>query len=239
MQEIKLMIDSLTCVYRKQMILNNISLSLYNPQAISLLGPNGAGKSTFLKSIAAILYGQSGTISLNGFNSEKDRLKYLSHIGYMPETAVIMPELSVHEQLQLNVSLKNVSNGEEAIDSVINICQLQQVVNKRTSQLSLGYKQRLSLAQAMIHKPKVLIMDEPLNGLDPHLIIEFRDIIKQMKKESLIIMSTHYLAEAANISDRVLIMQHGQILDNIDPSTLENFDLEKLYLKHTKPFGVA
>jgi len=239
MHEINLTIDSLTCIYRKQKILNEINLSLNNPQAVTLLGPNGAGKSTLLKSLAAVLYCQSGTVSINALDSEKDRLKYLLHVGYMPESAAIMPELSVLEQLQFTASINQVSNTEEDIERVVEICQLKQVIMKRTNQLSLGYKQRLNLAQAIIHKPQVLIMDEPLNGLDPHLIIEFREIIKQMKKECLIIMSTHYLAEAANISDRVLIMQHGKLLDNIDPSTFENFDLEKLYLEHTKEVGAV
>ncbi|VAW33583.1 hypothetical protein MNBD_GAMMA01-470 [hydrothermal vent metagenome] len=230
---VKLQIDSLKHIIRNQVILSNIQLNLLGFQVVTMLGPNGAGKSTLLKSLSATFYCQQGAILLNGVNSESHRIKYLSNIGYMPETAVIISELSVLEQLQLLANIKQVTDSD-ALDWVIETCKLQPVIQKRTSQLSLGYKQRLNLAQAIMNKPKLLIMDEPLNGLDPHLIIEFRDIIKQLKQHSLIIMSTHYLAEAQTISDRVLIMQDGKILDNIDiHSQSDTFDLEQRYMQLT------
>ena len=234
MVDINLVIESLSYVYQKQTILNSISLELNNPQTITLLGPNGAGKSTLLKTLAAILYGQSGRVILNQLDAELNRKEYQSQIGYMPETALIMPELTVREQLKLLATINQINESQKAIDSVINRCQLQAVVNKRTHKLSLGYKQRLNLAQALLNDPKVLILDEPLNGLDPHLIIEFRSIINKLKNDVLVIMSTHYLAEAQLISDRVLIMKNGHIIDDIEIKNIKSsdYDLEKVYLKH-------
>jgi ABC-2 type transport system ATP-binding protein len=232
MSKINLQLQSLNYLFRKQKVLDDVSLYLSSPQIVSLLGPNGAGKSTLLKSIAANLYCQSGTIQLNDIDTNKQRLKYLSQIGYMPEVALIISELTVYEQLRLIANTRKNKAGEQSIKRVMDISQLQDVGNKRTNQLSLGFRQRLNLAQALLNEPKLLILDEPLNGLDPHLIIEFRNTLNALKKDTLIIMSTHYLAEADLISDRVLIMQSGKILDNIEKS--EYSDLEKFYLQHTE-----
>lgn len=233
MPEIDLRIVDLNYCFRQQKILDKVSLNLTNPKAVTLLGPNGAGKSTLLKALSASLFCQSGSVSLNDIDAETQRLRYLSQVGYMPEVPLVLAELSVLEQLQLIVNGKQIVDTNESIDRVIDICRLKSVINKRTNQLSLGYRQRLNLAQAIINKPPLLIMDEPLNGLDPHLIIEFRNIIKQLKKESLVIMSTHYLAEAELISDRVLIMQNGQMLDNIEMQATGQRNLEEVYMQHT------
>lgn len=227
----QLSIENLHYRLGKQTILDNINLTLNGAQVVTLLGPNGAGKSTLLKVLAASLYCQSGKVLLDDLDAENNRLHYLPKIGYMPEKAVGIAELTVLEQLKLQANLKKITEEDETIQGVIKTCQLDSVVNKRTKHLSLGYTQRLNLAQALLNKPQVLIMDEPLNGLDPHLIIEFREIISQLKKETLIIMSTHYLAEAQLISDRVLIMQEGQLLDNIEMH--KDYDLEQIYKKHT------
>ena len=239
MPDINLQLASLNYSYKKNNILQDINLNLSNPQMVTLLGPNGAGKSTLLKSMAAVLYCQSGSVVLNGIDAEHNRLAYLPQIGFMPETPLVIAELTVLEQLELMANIKQISDTEQAIERVMSLCQLQEVMNKRTSQLSLGYRQRLNLAQAILNKPKLLIMDEPLNGLDPHLIIEFRNIINQLKQDVLIIMSTHYLAEAELVSDRVLIMQNGQMLDNINRNHSKAFDLERVYMQHTEPEQVV
>ena len=235
MEDINLNIESLSFVVNKQNILDNIDLNLQGVQVVTLLGPNGAGKSTLLKSIAAHLQCPQGEITLNGVSANVHRLRYMQNIGYMPEQAMIIPELTVEEQLQLMAKSKSLEYADKDFQRVIDLCQLTGVIHKRSCQLSLGFKQRLNLAQALLNKPALLIMDEPLNGLDPHLIIEFRNIIKQLKKHSLIIISSHYLAEAQAISDRVLIMQKGKILDDIDVEQQHHdFDLEDVYLQHTR-----
>ena len=232
MPNINLQLNSLNYLFRKQKILDDVNLSLSSEQIVTLLGPNGAGKSTLLKAIAAELYCQSGNIRLNSIDTNAQRLEYLSLIGYMPEVALIIPELTVNEQLKLIANTRKINTSKLCINRVMDICQLHNVGNKRTNQLSLGYRQRLNLAQALLNDPKLLILDEPLNGLDPHLIIEFRNTLKTLKEDTLIIMSTHYLAEAEIISDRILIMQNGKLLDNIEKS--ECGDLEKMYLQHTE-----
>lgn len=236
MNKIHLKIDSLSHRLKNQIILENISLELKDFQSVSLLGPNGAGKSTLIKAMAASFFCHSGKIKINGLDSEINRTEYLKSLGYMPEIPLVLHELTVMEQLQLMAKCKQVSNVKTSIQRVIEICQLEGVLSKRTINLSLGFKQRLSLAQALLNKPRFLIMDEPLNGLDPHLIIKFRNIINDLRASTLIIISTHYLAEAQNISDRVLIMQNGQLLDNVKlKETPHDFDLEQVYMKHTTP----
>jgi len=232
MVNIDLQIKSLNHSITNNTILNDINLNLKDPQVVALLGPNGAGKSSLLKSLAAQFYPQKGHIQINGIDAESQRQEYLELIGYMPENATIIPELTVIEQLSLMAYLRGSKPVKTDLQSLINLCRLHKVKNKRTAQLSLGYKQRLNLAQALLNQPLVLIMDEPLNGLDPHLIIEFRNIIRELKKKTLILISTHYLAEAEIISDRVLIMQNGLMLDNIELNQ-SAFDLEQTYMQHT------
>ncbi len=230
MENCNLTLQSISHRLAKVRLLDNISLTLSGRQVVTLLGPNGAGKSTLLKSIAAQFYPDSGTVEFNGLQALKNRTAFLKQIGYMPEIAVVLAELKVYEQLQLLAQLKSVA--KQNIDEVIELCQLQRVINKRSKHLSLGYKQRLNLAQALLNKPQLILMDEPLNGLDPHLIIEFRHIIKQLKNKSLLIISTHFLAEAQHISDRVLFMQKGKILANEYLAEID--DLEHNYLQLTK-----
>jgi len=209
-------------------IIDDVSFVAKHAQSIALLGPNGAGKSTLLKIISSYLSQNNGHVELGGIDSQVQRCDFLKMVGYMPEVPLILPELTVKEQLQLVAQLKN----SQVADDLIEQCQLQPVVDKRCNHLSLGYKQRLNLAQALLTQPKLLIMDEPLNGLDPHLIVDFRTIIQQLKKHTIIIMSTHYLAEAQSVSDRVLIMQQGRLLDDVVLD--EDTDLEKLYMQHTR-----
>jgi len=234
MLEINLSVKNLSHKVAHQAILSSIDFDLSGFQAVTLLGPNGAGKSTLLKALSAQLYCQRGSVDFNDNNSENNSKDYASQVGYMPEIATLLPELTVLEQLHYSAQLKAVKQAQECIDQAVETCQLQSVLNKRTTHISLGYRQRLNLAQAIINQPQLLIMDEPLNGLDPHLMIEFRNIIQQLKQKSLIIISTHYLAEAQIISDRVLILQAGQLLDNINLRKQKKaFDLEQTYLQHT------
>lgn len=235
MSEIKLSVDSLNHEIQKKSLLNHISLKLNGAQVISVLGPNGAGKSTLLKCLAAQLIPKSGCIKFDGIDAHTQRQKYLSQMGYMPEKAVVLAELNAHEQLQLSATIQNINDPENSIQRAIELCQLQSVLNTRVRHLSLGFKQRLNLAQALLKQPQMLILDEPLNGLDPLLIIEFRNLIKQLKSECLVIMSTHYLAEAEIVSDRVLMIENGCMLDDIDIKKLpHDTDLEAIYLQNIK-----
>ena len=233
MVDCQLKVESLSHCIGKQIILNGINLNIKGNQVVTLLGPNGAGKSTLLKSIAGQLFCQKGSVEFDGSALQNERMAYMDKIGYMPENAVFLPELLVIEQLRLMASLKKIKNSDAKIMNVLDLCHLNAVKNKYTRSLSLGYKQRLNLAQALLNNPRLIIMDEPLNGLDPHLIIEFREIIKRLKKNALIVISTHYLAEAELISDRVVIMKHGSLLKNETVNNLKTHGLESVYLQLT------
>ena len=235
MPPIKLTVDSLNFKIHKKSILKQINLNLNGAQVISVLGPNAAGKSTLLKCLAAQLIPNSGAIKFAEIDAFSQRTEYLSRLGYMPEKPVILAELTTFEQLGLMATIQNIEKSNESINAVIEMCQLQSVLNVRTHHLSLGFRQRLNLAQALLKQPELLILDEPLNGLDPLLIIEFRNIIQQLKSQCLVIMSTHYLAEAQLVSDRVLMIESGCLLDNIDMKTnAQKTDLEDIYLQHMK-----
>ncbi len=234
-----LTIESLNYSLRKNKVLNNINLHLQGAQAVCLLGPNGAGKSTLLKVCAAMLYAQNGYVEFNRVSPENNKIQYLSQIGYMPETAFIAPELTVSEQLKLMANIRQVADLSQAVNKVVELCQLKSALNKRCQHLSLGYRQRLNLAQAIINRPQLIIMDEPLNGLDPHSMVKFRNIINELKKSCLVLVSTHYLAEAQLISDRVIILQEGKILDNLDMNAEKTINLEQLYMQHTKDLEFA
>lgn len=238
MVDVHLSVLSLNFNQGRQQILHDINCELKSPQVVCLLGPNGAGKSTLLKCLAGQRHPSSGQILLNELDAHQHRSQYLSKVGYMPEQAMTLAELTVMEQLQLMAEAKGLSNDSSAIERVVEHCKLNAVLCNKVAQLSLGFRQRLNLAQALMAQPSVLIMDEPLNGLDPHSIIELRHTIQSLKTHTLIIFSTHYLAEAHTVSDRVLIMQSGQIKDNIDVSSLhDGQDLERLYLSHTQHTG--
>jgi len=215
MQKLKLKIESLAYSCNNKKILKNINLELQGNQIIALLGPNGAGKSTFLKALSAQLICNKSTIVFNDYDSHTNRFEYLSQIGYMPEVACFFPELTVLEQLQLFAHSKKVCNLDKCVDEVLELCNLNSVQNHRINKLSLGYKQRLNLAQALMNQPKLLLLDEPLDGLDPILIIEFRKIIKQASQTSIVFLSTHILPEAELISDSVVFMMHGNLSDPI------------------------
>lgn len=239
MKKTELRLNSVTYKVGRNSILDNISFELSGSQAVCLLGPNGAGKSTLLKIISAHLLSETGTVSLNQLSPLANRRTYLSQIGYMPEQAYIEPFLTVEEQLKLHAKVMKVDDIEARIDKVMESCHLSEVMNKRTGRLSLGYKQRLNLAQALLREPEVIIMDEPLNGLDPHLIIEFREMIQALKKKSMVLFSTHYLAEAQQVSDKVMIIQHGEIHEIIDLKTGAPQNLEHLYMQHTQHRSVV
>lgn len=233
--DIQLSLQSVCYRYKNHDVLNDITLDFNGSGVITLLGPNGAGKSTLLKIIANQLLPTSGEIQLKGGDLNQHRL------GYMPEAACLMPELSVFECLQytafnsgvggagkvkspemaskatsVNVAENSSDRLNDLLNGLLDLCQLKAVKNKRTNTLSMGYRQRLNLAQALIGDPQILVLDEPLNGLDPMLIREFRDILNQLKLRKMILMSTHYLAEAEMVSDQVVFMNSGQLIKVVD-----------------------
>ena len=200
--------------FATQTAVADLSLEIHAPQVVALLGPNGAGKSTLMRLIAGFLPPDAGTISIAGHPlASEDRLAR-AELGYLPENAPIHPGLRVNETLAFTAAMHGLDGVEakRAIDTTIQQCQLAPVLHRLANQLSKGYRHRLGLAMALIHQPKLLILDEPTDGLDPIQKQATRELIRQLGKNCAILISTHLLDEVPQICDRILMMNHGHLV---------------------------
>lgn len=196
--------------YGEQVALNNISFEIEKGEILGFLGPNGAGKSSLMKIMTTYNQADSGEIWVNGFNVATQPLEVQKSIGYLPEHNPLYLEMYVREYLEFNANLHQVTR--ERIEEVIVMTGLLQESYKKISALSKGYRQRVGLATALLHNPDVLILDEPTTGLDPNQIIEIRNLIKYIGKNKTVILSTHIMQEVEAICDRVIILDHGNIV---------------------------
>ena len=206
-------VSRLIKIYGKQKAVNDISFSLGNNEIVGFLGPNGAGKSTTMKIITGYLAPDSGDAVVNGINVNTDPLESKKQIGYLPEGNPLYYEMYVREYLEFIAGVHHLKSGvKQRIEDVIDLTGLRLESNKKTGQLSKGYKQRVGLAAALIHDPKVLILDEPTTGLDPNQIVEIRQLIKDLGKNKTVLFSSHILQEVESICDRVIIINRGNIV---------------------------
>ncbi|MFA9289917.1 MAG: ABC transporter ATP-binding protein [Solirubrobacteraceae bacterium] len=205
-----IIIQNLTKEYKNQTALENISLEINNNQIIGLLGPNGAGKSTLMKCIVGIISPNEGTIFIN--NNKVDSINNTTNkiIGYLSEENPLYENLRVDEFLKMCCEIREV--GDEKIKEVVSQVKLEAVLNKKIAELSKGYKQRVGIAQAIIHNPEILIFDEPTNGLDPNQIIEMRALMREIGKNKTVIISTHIMQEVEAICDKVILLHHGKVI---------------------------
>lgn len=197
--------------YGPQKAVENLSFTLKPGEILGFLGPNGAGKSTTMKMLTGNLAASSGEIFIDNQNIEEHPLAAKKALGYLPETPPIYHDLTVIEQLRFAAELHKLNKADKKtrIEYVINACQLESVKNRLVGQLSKGFKQRVGLAQALIHDPKVLVLDEPTSGLDPTQIVTIRQLIKELAKERGILLSTHILQEVQSLCDHVMIINQG------------------------------
>lgn len=216
-------VENLTKFYGTQAAVNNISFEINKGEIVGFLGPNGAGKSTTMKMITTYLTPNDGKILVEGLDTETDSLNVRKRIGYLPETNALYLDMNVVDYLIYAAKLEGVekSKVKSSVNKMIELCGLQDVKHKDIGQLSKGYKQRVGLAQAMVHEPDVLILDEPTSGLDPNQIIEIRKLIKSLGKQKTLILSTHILQEVQATCDRVLIINKGQIVADGTPDQLQ------------------
>lgn len=206
-------VSNLTKIYGEQKAVNDISFAIGNNEIVGFLGPNGAGKSTTMKIITGYLAADSGTAVVNGINVNLDPLEAKKQIGYLPEGNPLYYEMYVREYLEFVAGIHNLKTDvKKRIEEVIDLTGLRVESNKKTGQLSKGYKQRVGLAAALIHDPKVLILDEPTTGLDPNQIIEIRQVIKDLGKNKTVLFSSHILQEVESICDRIIIINKGNIV---------------------------
>ena len=194
----------------------SISFELKDGEIVGFLGANGAGKTTTLKMITGYLVPTAGSIKVNGMDIIDDIHDIQKQIGYLPELNPLYTEMRVYEYLEFLAGIRKITGKEfkEAFARVVEQCGLKGVVHKSISDCSKGYKQRIGLAAAMIHDPKILILDEPVTGLDPNQIVEIRRLIKSLGKEKLVFMSSHILQEIQATVDRIIIINEGEIVAN-------------------------
>jgi ABC-2 type transport system ATP-binding protein len=207
-------VKRLTKRYARTTAVDEISFDVAKGQIVGFLGPNGAGKTTTMRMLTCFLPPSSGTASVAGFDVLEQPLEVKKRIGYLPETPPIYPEMATSEYLQFVGKLKGLSGTELAkrLDYVCGRCAIADVKNKLLGKLSKGYRQRVGLAQAIIHNPDVLILDEPTAGLDPKQINETRDLIKDLAGEHTIILSTHILPEVEQTCEQVIIINKGKLV---------------------------
>lgn len=207
-------IENLTKDYGDVKAVKSISFSLDDAQIVGFLGANGAGKSTTLKMITGFLSPTSGNVYVDGKNIIDDCIEIQKEIGYLPELNPLYTEMKVYEYLKFHAEIRHIVGEDfrKALSKVVIDCSLQGVVHRTIGNCSKGYKQRIGLAAAMIHDPKILILDEPVTGLDPNQIVEIRELIKKVGKEKLVLMSSHILQEIQATVDRIIIINNGEII---------------------------
>lgn len=203
---------NLTKKYGNQLALNNVSFNIKQGEVVGLLGPNGAGKSTLMKCMVGSLSPTAGQVSINGIDVHQKDLETKKWIGYLPENNPLYSEMYVKEYLGFVANIRKLKKS--AIDDVIEKVGLSPEKTKKIKMLSKGYKQRVGLAQAIMHQPEILILDEPTNGLDPNQIIEIRNLIRQVGENKTIILSTHIMQEVAALCTRVILLKNGEMLAN-------------------------
>ncbi len=210
------MIDvrALTMHYGSFVALDRISFQANPGEILGLLGPNGAGKTTAMRILTTFLYPTSGTALVDGLDIQEAPLEVRKRIGYLPETAPLYPDMQVAEYLRFVGEARGLRSGilKTRLDWVKEACGLRQVWKHTILEISKGYRQRVGLAQALIHDPKVLILDEPTSGLDPLQILGIRDLVKGLAKEKTVVFSTHILQEVEAMADRIVIINEGKIV---------------------------
>lgn len=205
-------LHALTKFYGTTKAVDSLSFRVDTGQIVGLLGPNGAGKTTVVRMMTGYLTPSSGTVEIGGKEVREHLFEVRRMIGYLPEDNPLYPDMDVVEHLQFMADLQDVPRkvAPRRIKSLVETFNLQSVKHMEIGKLSKGYRQRVGLAQAMLHLPQLLILDEPTNGLDPNQILEFRQYIRQIGREKTVILSTHTLSEVQAVCDRVIILDHGR-----------------------------
>jgi ABC-2 type transport system ATP-binding protein len=206
--------------YGKQFALDDVTFSIGSGEVVGFLGPNGAGKSTMMKILTTYINPTMGDAWVSGFHVADDSMEVRKKVGYLPEHNPLYLDMYVREYLGLVAGLYKVKGKKKRIEEVIELVGLGVESHKRIQELSKGYRQRVGLAQAIIHDPEVLILDEPTSGLDPNQLVEIRNLISTLGKEKTVMLSTHIMQEVEAICDRVIIVNKGRIVADKDAKTI-------------------
>ena len=213
-------VESLIKAYGERLAVDDISFTIGKGEIVGFLGPNGAGKTTTMRAITGYLIPTEGEVWVAECNMRNDPLKARQHIGYLPETIPLYTDMTTRAYLGFAGKLRGLDSkaAQRRIDEVVEVCQLEEYLDVHTGKLSKGFRQRVGLAQAIIHDPEVLILDEPTVGIDPLQVVQTKEMIKELGRKRTILLSTHILPEVSLICDRVIIINQGKIVaeDNID-----------------------
>ncbi len=216
-------VTNLTKIYGTQHAVDGISFEVNKGQVLGFLGPNGAGKSTTMKMLTCFVPQSSGSALVCGFDTTTEPLEVTKKIGYLPENNPLYYDMYVKEYLEFMAGLHKLGKiTQQRINEMIEITGLTAERKKKVGQLSKGYKQRVGLAQAMLHNPEVLILDEPTSGLDPNQLVEIRSLIKQLGKDKTVIFSSHIMQEVQAVADRVIIINKGKIVADDSTEKLQS-----------------
>jgi len=215
-------VKDLTKKFGDATALDSVSFSVQKGEVLGFLGPNGAGKSTTMKIITAFIAPTAGAVAVDGMDVADNSLEIRKKIGYLPENVPLYEDMRVIDYLKFIAEIRGLSKGEkkDRIQKIIEVCGLKKVIGKNIGDLSKGYRQRVGLAQAMVHNPEILILDEPTTGLDPNQIAEIRNLIKELGKDKTVILSTHILPEVSAVCSRVIIINEGKIAAEGTPKEL-------------------
>lgn len=216
-------VKNLTKIFGSQRAVDDISFTVGQGQILGFLGPNGAGKSTTMKIATCYLPPTTGTVLVNGYDAVQDSIAVRRSVGYLPEHNPLYLDMYVHEYLQFVASVYGLKGrqAKERVQEMVELCGLTLEQGKKIGALSKGYRQRVGLAQALVHDPQVLILDEPTTGLDPNQIVEIRSLIKRIGQDKTVIFSTHIMQEVTAICDRVVIINRGKLVADSDVASLQ------------------
>ncbi len=223
-------VSNITKLYGAQRALDNVSFEVNTGEIVGFLGPNGAGKSTMMKILTCYIPQTSGKASVCDFDVAENSLEVRKNVGYLPEHNPLYLDMYVKEYLEFIAGLHKMKNVKQRIAEMVEMTGLQVEQKKKIGALSKGYRQRVGLAQALIHDPKVLILDEPTTGLDPNQLAEIRSLIIEIGKQKTILLSTHIMQEVEAVCDRVIIVNKGQIVANDTTSVLQNSQLSRQFI---------
>jgi ABC-2 type transport system ATP-binding protein len=215
-------IKNVTKIYGLQKALNDVSFTVNKGEILGFLGPNGAGKSTLMKIITCYIPSTEGTVIVDGYDVREDSLEIRKRVGYLPEHNPLYLDMYVKEYLTFIAGVHKLKKKKEKVSNVVDLVGLGLEQNKKIGQLSKGYKQRVGLAQALIHDPKVLILDEPTSGLDPNQLADIREVIKNIGKEKTVMFSSHIMQEIEAICDRIVIINRGNLIVDKDAIQMMN-----------------
>jgi ABC-2 type transport system ATP-binding protein len=236
-----IVVDQLSKRFQHQIVVDQLSFPITKGQILGFLGPNGAGKSTTMRMITGYLKPSEGTVYVCGYDVNKHPKQAQQHIGYLPEHNPLYLEMYVYEYLQFMGRLHGLQRKQclARAQEVVARCGITEMQNKKIKMLSKGYRQRVGLAQALIHEPAVLILDEPTTGLDPNQLLEIRTLIKEVSRDKAVILSTHIMQEVEALCDQVLLINHGKMVIHDTLATLSRQHTQQVLVEFKEPISTG